>query len=177
MRAIDREDLKFFPRKPTHPTGNVRCRAIPGSGVRITIGCQSRLIFRKIFQPSEHYPRLRRHIAAEAGEDIPDHGNSQQSCGDHIERGADAKQETTAGDSTGRRRRWAHPILGHTVPTPSSLWVATPAQLSDYVIPACECWNPSRHGCLRTHPAKLDAGHPCRPDDLHFHFLWASVTL
>ena len=39
-----------------------------------------------------------------------------------------------------------------------------------------ECWNPGRHGCLRTHPAHLDAGHPCRHDEaLHFHSLWASV--
>jgi hypothetical protein len=26
-------------------------------------------------------------------------------------------------------------------------------------------------------PAKLDAGHPCRHDDLHFHFLSASVKI
>jgi hypothetical protein len=40
-----------------------------------------------------------------------------------------------------------------------------------------ECWNPGRHGCLRTHPAHLDAGHPCRHDEaLHFHALGASVS-
>src|SRR5262245_63419234 len=115
MRAIDREDLKFFSREPTHPTRDIRCRAIPGSGVRITIGCQPGLIFRKIFQRSEHNPRLRRHIAAEAGEDIPDHGNGQQGCGDRIERGTDAKQETTAGDSRRRRSsRWRF-TCGHDV--------------------------------------------------------------
>src|SRR5262249_27108269 len=39
-----------------------------------------------------------------------------------------------------------------------------------------ECWNLGRHGCLRTHPANLDAGHPCRHDEAHhFHSLWARV--
>src|SRR4030095_13791233 len=113
MRAIDRENLKFFPGEPPHPTRDVRRRAIPGSGVWIAIGCQSRLIFRKIFQSSEHNPRLRRDIAAEAGEDIPDHGNSQQGCGYHIERGADAKQETTAGDSCRRHSSQLRFIRGH----------------------------------------------------------------
>jgi hypothetical protein len=31
-------------------------------------------------------------------------------------------------------------------------------RLLDSVIPSMECWNPGRHGCLRTHPAHLDAG-------------------
>src|SRR5262245_4572787 len=104
MRAVDREDLKFLPGEPTHPTRDVRSLAVPVSCVSITIGCQPGLIFRKIFHCSEHNPRLRRHIAPEAGEDIPDHWNSQQSCGDRIERSADTKQETTAGDSSGATR-------------------------------------------------------------------------
>src|SRR5215470_11312401 len=60
-------------------------------------------------------------------------------------------------------------IGGHRSLTSSSLWVATRAQLFESVS-SMECWNPGGHGCLRTHPAKLDAGHPCRHDDLHFHF-------
>src|SRR5262249_28457634 len=115
MRTIDREDLKFLPSEPPHPTGDVRCRAIPGSRVRITICRQPSLIFRKIFQSSEHNPRLRRHIAAETGEDIPDHGNSQQSCGDRIERSADTKQETTAGDSPRRHSSQWWFTCGHNV--------------------------------------------------------------
>jgi hypothetical protein len=26
------------------------------------------------------------------------------------------------------------------------------------------------HGCLRTHPARLDAGYPCRHDEISFSF-------
>jgi hypothetical protein len=77
MGAIDREDLELFPREPTHPTRDVCCRAIPGSGVGIAIGRQPGLIFWKIFQRTKHDPRLRRYIAAKAGEDIPDHGNGK----------------------------------------------------------------------------------------------------
>jgi hypothetical protein len=29
-----------------------------------------------------------------------------------------------------------------------------------------ERWNPDRHGCPRTHPAILDAGSPCRHDEI-----------
>ena len=97
MRAIDREDLKFLAREPPHPTGNVRRRAIPGSSVWIAIGRQPGLIFRKILQRAEHDPRLRRYIAAKAGEDIPDHWNGQQGRGDNIERGANRKQEPATG--------------------------------------------------------------------------------
>src|SRR5262249_11399425 len=77
MRTIDREDLKFLPSEPPHPTRDVRCRAIPGSGVRIAIRRQPSLIFREIFYRTEGDPRLCRDIAAKAGENIPDHGNDQ----------------------------------------------------------------------------------------------------
>jgi hypothetical protein len=39
-----------------------------------------------------------------------------------------------------------------------------------------ECWNPDRHGCLRTNPASLDVDNPCQHDgDRHFHVLYVSV--
>ena len=35
-----------------------------------------------------------------------------------------------------------------------------------------DCRDPGSQECVRTHPAGLDAGHPCRhDDDLHFHVL------
>ena len=104
MRAIDREDLKLLPREPPHPTRDIRCRAIPGSGVGIAIGRQPGLIFGKIFQRTEHDPRLRRYIAAKAGEDIPDHGDSQQGRGNSIECAANQEKEPSTGHCRGRRR-------------------------------------------------------------------------
>jgi len=102
MGAIDREDLKLLPREPPHPTRDVGRLAIPGSGIWIAIGRQPGLIFRKIFQRTEHDPGIIRY-PAKAGEDISDHGDSQQGCGDNIERDAKGEQKTTPGDF--RRRR------------------------------------------------------------------------
>src|SRR5882724_734309 len=105
MRAIDREDLKLLPGKPSHPTGDVCRFAVPRPSVWIAIRRQTGLIFRKIFQRTEQNPRLRRFPTIKAGEDISNHRNGQQGRGRNIERGPKREEKTTTGYSPRRDLR------------------------------------------------------------------------
>ncbi len=73
VRAIYCEDLKRFTILPPHPARNVCCCTIPRTREGIAIGCQPRLVFRKVFHRAESDPGLIGLSLAETGENVANH--------------------------------------------------------------------------------------------------------
>jgi hypothetical protein len=58
VRAIDRKDLELLAVEISHPTGNIRCLAIPGMGNGIPKGREPGFAYRELFQAAKCKPRL-----------------------------------------------------------------------------------------------------------------------
>src|SRR5439155_6114001 len=104
VRAIYCEDLKGFASLPPDPARNVCRRTIPRPRERITIGCQPRLVFRKVFHRAERDPGLVRLSLAETGENVANHRNGEERSRDGIKSRAQVKKKAPPGNS---RSSWS----------------------------------------------------------------------
>src|SRR5438094_627567 len=103
VRAIYCEYLKRFTILPPDPARNVCCCTIPRTREGIAIGCQPRLVFRKVFHRAESDPGLIGLSLAETGENVANHRNGEERSRDGVKSRAQVKKKAPPGNSRSRR--------------------------------------------------------------------------